>query len=195
MSPGAGWSSSRSDAAVHTAVIETLRDAQRFGFFGPGPIEPAAEHALAYVSGFGPLGSGARICDLGSGGGLPGLVIADACPDASILLIDRRQKRTDFLERAVSRLGWSHVAVRCDDVEVLIDEVAGGDTPPFDVVTARSFGPPATTLRMALALLTSDGCVVISEPPAGDRWDPALLAELNVTSDRQGPVRVFRRSP
>lgn len=180
---------------MHTAVIETLRDAQRFGFFGPGPVEAAAVHSLAYPAAFGELARGARICDLGSGGGLPGLVIADACPDASILLVDRRQKRTDFLQRAVSRLGWTHVSVRCDDVETVIGEVVDGQMAPFDVVTARSFGPPEVTLRIAAALLADGGCVVISEPPAGDRWDPGLLEELGLISERQGPVRRFHRQP
>lgn len=178
---------------MHADVIETLRDAQRFGFFGPGAIEPAAAHAASYVDAFGDLTAGSRICDLGSGGGLPGLVIADACRSASILLIDRRQKRTDFLQRAVSRLGWSHVDVRCDDVAALVDDVIAARCQPFDVVTARSFGPPDVTLRMAMALLSDDGCVVISEPPSGDRWDPELLDELGVSSDRRGPVRVFHR--
>ncbi len=180
---------------THPELLETLRQAQRFGFFGPGSVEAAAEHAASYVAAIGPLPPGARIVDLGSGGGLPGLVVADAYRDAAVVLLDRREKRTDFLVRAVSRLEFGHVTVRCADVRVLIDEVVNGLTPPFDVVTARGFGPPEVTLRAAVALIGSAGRIVISEPPSGDRWPTDLLAELRLESSAVGPVRVFRHPP
>jgi len=177
---------------VHPRLIETLRQAQRFGFFGQRDVVEAAEHASGFVAAIGSLPAGARLVDLGSGGGLPGLVIADAYPDADILLVDRRQKRTDFLELAVRRLGWDHVTVRCDDVQRLVDEVAAHTTSAFDVVTARGFGPPEVTLRLAAALRAPAGSIVISEPPGDvDRWDDALLGELGLRPARRGPVRVF----
>ena len=104
-------------------LLETLRDAQRFGFFGARPIEEAAEHALGFVRAIGPLDAEAAIIDLGSGGGLPGLIVADAYPDALITLVDRREKRTDFLRRAVRRLGWDHVEVATTDVADLARRV------------------------------------------------------------------------
>jgi 16S rRNA (guanine527-N7)-methyltransferase len=168
-------------------LLETLRDAQRLGLLGDRPIEEAAAHSMAFVEAIGDLPRGARIVDLGSGGGLPGLVLAHEYPDAEILLVDRRQKRTDFLERAVRRLGWAHVVVRCDDVSTLRGE------PAFDVVTARGFGPPAPTLRIAAELVAATGRIVISEPPSGDRWPVELLRDLGLSSVRQGAVRVFRR--
>lgn len=177
---------------MNPSLIETLRLAQRLGFFGAGPIERAVDHARGFVEAIGPLPAGARVVDLGSGGGLPGLVLADAYPHTSITLIDRRTKRTDFLERAVRRLGYRHVRVRAGDVSELVRAVARRAEEPFDVVTARGFGPPEVTLRAGAALARREGCVVISEPPAGDRWDPELLAELGVSSDVRGPVRRFR---
>jgi 16S rRNA (guanine527-N7)-methyltransferase len=176
---------------VHPKLLETLRDAQRFGFFGPGDVAAAAAHSRGFVDAIGELQAGCRLVDLGSGGGLPGLILADAYPNVSIVLLDRRQKRTDFLERAVRRLGWTHVEVRCDDVRRLEEEVVSGTTPPFDVVTARGFGPPATTLSAAVTLCAPGGRIVISEPPGGDRWDPDLLDALALTSDRRGAVRIF----
>jgi 16S rRNA (guanine527-N7)-methyltransferase len=178
--------------AVHPELIETLRLAQRLGFFGAGPIEDAVAHAGSFVDALGELPAEARVIDLGSGGGLPGLVVADAFRAASIVLIDRRQKRTDFLARAVRRLGFEHVDVRCADVARAVEAVARGDEPPFDVVTARGFGPPEATLRTARALLVPTGRIVISEPPVGNRWDPALLDELELVGERHGAVRRFR---
>ena len=91
-----------SGPTMHDELTETLRTAQRLGFFGAAPIEvgdraragrtsPRSDHSTP----------GSRLADLGSGGGLPGLVLAAAYRDVDVVLIDRRQKRTDFLERAV----------------------------------------------------------------------------------------------
>ena len=173
-------------------LLETLRLAQRFGFFGDRPIDEAAEHSRDFSRAIDDIGPGARVIDLGSGGGLPGLVIAGDRTDLSFVLLDRRQKRTDFLERAVARLGWGHVGVRCADVVDVLDEVNTGTLEPFDVVTARGFGPPEFTLRSAVGLLAGNGRIVISEPPTGDRWSTDLLSELGLSSERRGAVRVFQ---
>jgi 16S rRNA (guanine527-N7)-methyltransferase len=176
-------------------LIETLRQAQRFGFFGPGSIEQAADHAEAFVQALEPLDPGARVVDIGSGGGLPGLVLAAAFQHVSLTLIDRRQKRTDFLERAVARLGYHHVQVVCHDVVEIARSVDAGEQSTFDAVTARGFGPPEVTLRLAVRLVSPGGRIVISEPPSGDRWSPVLLASLGLTSTRRGAVRVFEHLP
>ncbi len=179
--------------SVRPELIETLREAQRFGFFGDRPIAEAVTHAQEYVAAIGSLSPGARVLDLGSGGGLPGLVLADAYPEAAIVLLDRRQKRTDFLERAVRRLGDEHVEVWCRDADDVVREVQEGAVPPFDIVTARGFGPPAVTLRTAVSCVARNGMVIISEPPQGDRWPPELLDELRVEHVRRGAVARFTR--
>jgi len=172
-------------------LIETLRDAQRLGFFGRRPVEEAAQHARGFVEAIGPLPSGTRVVDLGSGGGLPGLVLADSYPTASITLVDRREKRTDFLRRAVRRLGWEHVTVVTADVATLVAQVRSDELVGFDVVTARGFGPPEVTLGFATSLVNPAGRIVISEPPSGNRWDAELLRSLGRTRTRVGPVSVF----
>lgn len=179
--------------AATEALIETLRDAQRLGFFGSGPIEGAIEHAAQFVEAIGEMGPTHRLLDLGSGGGLPGLVLADAFPDVDVVLLDRRQKRADFLARAIRRLGFDRAEVWCRDADDVVRSIAGGDD-PFGVVTARGFGPPEYTLRTAVGCLAPSGVVVISEPPSGDRWRPELLVELGVSSARVGGVRRFVRT-
>lgn len=173
----------------HPDLLETLRQAQRFGFFGDRAIDEAVAHADQYVSII--EGRTGRLLDLGSGGGLPGLVLADARPDLEIVLLDRRQKRTDFLERAVRRLEFDHVTVACRDASEVVSEVAGGVETGFDVVTARGFGPPEFTLRTAVGCLRPGGCIVISEPPTGDRWPDELLDELHLSPTRVGTVIRF----
>jgi 16S rRNA (guanine527-N7)-methyltransferase len=180
---------------VRAETVEVLREAQRLGFIGRRPVELAAEHAADFAVVLGQLPSGTRLIDLGSGGGLPGLVLAELLPHCSILLVDRRQKRTDFLHRVVRRLDLEHVQVREADVETIAREVASGGVEPFDVVTARGFGPPEQTLRIARRLTGPNGRIVISEPPAGERWDQDLLNELRLSSERTGVVRVFHVKP
>jgi 16S rRNA (guanine527-N7)-methyltransferase len=110
-----------------------------------------------------------------------------------VTLIDRRETRADFLRRAVGRIGWEHVEVVSDDVAALVRSVADGGRPAFDIVTARGFGPPATTVTMAAGLIRAGGRIVISEPPDGDRWDAARLEELELDRVRAGVVSVFTK--
>lgn len=180
-------------------LIETLREAQRLGFFGAAPIEQAIAHANEFVVALGDLTGGTRIVDIGSGGGLPGLVIAAAVADpsadpatqVSVTLVDRREKRTDFLRRAVLRLGMEHVVVRTAGVDSIARAVEGGQEDPFDVVTARGFGPPVATLTMARRLVAPGGRILISEPPTGDRWPTAVVDGLGLTRRRLGVVSRF----
>ena len=171
---------------MRAETIEVLRESQRLGFIGARPVEEAAEHAAAFVSALGELPAGSRLIDLGSGGGLPGFVLAELLPQCSIVLVDRRQKRTDFLRRAVSRLGLRHVEVREADAATIARDVESGREPVFDAVTARGFGPPETTLRLARRLISGAGTIVISEPPSAERWDQALLDDLHLGRLRRG---------
>jgi 16S rRNA (guanine527-N7)-methyltransferase len=176
---------------VRAETIEALRESQRLGFLGARPVEQAAEHAAWFANALGPLPDAARLIDLGSGGGLPGLVLADLLPRCSITLVDRRQKRTDFLRRVVRRLEQEHVEVREADVADVARNVEAGVEPRFDAVTARGFGPAETTLRLARQLIRDSGAIVISEPPHAERWDQDLLRELELEDRRVGPVRLF----
>lgn len=174
-------------------LIETLREAQRFGFFGDRAIEEAVEHARQYARALDGLPAGSRVLDLGAGGGLPGLVVAHDRPDVGLVLLDRRQKRTDFLERAARRLGFDHVTVWCDDATVIAKRITAGRLDAFDAAIARGFGPPEFTVRTACACIHDAGIVVISEPPVGDRWDPDVLESLGLNPVRCGSVTRFER--
>jgi 16S rRNA (guanine527-N7)-methyltransferase len=157
-------------------LVDALRDAQRLGFLGARPIPEVIDHARGFVralAAFAPIDS---VLDLGSGGGVPGLIIAHDLPTARVTLLDRRRKRTDALERVIRRLGWQdRVAVRCEDVETFEPDE------PFGAVVARGFGPPAFTLAQASRLVRSGGPIVISEPPGASRWNPDLLDELHLS--------------
>ncbi len=176
------------------SVREILVDAQRIGALGPRPIDDVIAHARAFVDAL-PPGTN-RIIDLGSGAGVPGLVVAEALPEASLVLVDRRAKRTDALTIAVSALGWRpRVSVLCADVEAITHDPRHAAN--YDAVISRGFGPHETTLRLSAALVRPGGVVVVSEPPEGEpsRWRPDLVAELGLEGpERLGPVARFRRT-
>lgn len=163
-------------------LIEALRTAQRLGVIGEQDLPGAIAHARLYVARLSDLPAGGRVCDLGSGGGLPGLVIAADRPDLQVVLVDRRQKRTDLLQVLVGRLERrSSVQVLCCDAFDLVGAVLNGDEAPMDAVTARSFGPPDLTLGIARQLMHDTGRIVISDPPVGgERWSPEILDGLGL---------------
>lgn len=122
-----------------------------------------------------------RILDLGSGGGIPGLVLAAGRPEGEFVLLDASRRRTAFLNDAVERLGFG-TRVRVVGERA---EVAGRDPSLrgwMDAVVARSFGPPAVTAECAAGFLPVGGVLVVSEPPdpeaVGARWPASGLAEL-----------------
>jgi 16S rRNA (guanine527-N7)-methyltransferase len=106
------------------------------------------------------------------------LVIAMACPNLQITLVDRRAKRTDLLVRLVGRLGIrDRVEVLEADVEDLPGRFPGRH---WDVVTSRGFGPPDYTARLGSPLLVPGGHMLVSEPPDsnGSRWAGVPDVEL-----------------
>ena len=89
------------------AVAGALEDARRFGFLGPGPVEDQIEHSAAFAAMLEQAGVGpAEYLDLGSGGGLPGLVLAARWPEQRGALLDASARRAAFLRRTVAALGW-----------------------------------------------------------------------------------------
>ena len=149
-----------------------LAGLQDRGAIGTTSLDDAVAHAERYVA-LLPHGP-ASVADLGSGGGLPGLVIAVRRPDLLMVLVERRLARADQLRRAVSALGLDdRVSVHADDVRSLAATRPQG----FDIVTARSFAAPPVTARWAGRLLRSGGVLLVSEPPVVDdtRWPADVL--------------------
>lgn len=165
------------------SLVAVLAEAQRIGMLGDRPVEQVIDHARAFADAL--RASDRRILDLGSGAGVPGLVIAVVRTDVQVTMVDRRQKRTDFLERAVRRLGLAdRCQVWCDDVAAVARRVQDDedDLEPWDVAVSRGFGPPELTVGLARAVVHATGRMVLSEPPEehGDRWPAELLERLCV---------------
>jgi len=96
-------------------------------------------------------GSGARILDVGSGGGLPGIVLAIAMPGARLTLVDAVQKKCAFLTQA-------QLELRLDNVEVVHARVEKLQAPPFDVIVSRALTMLAQFVVWTRHLLKPQGC-------------------------------------
>ena len=180
------------------SVLESLRDR---GALGEPSLPRAVGHADSFVSRI-PATAGSLI-DLGSGGGLPGLVVAVRRPDLRVVLVDRRERRMDLLRLACAQLGVAErvTVLTADVVRLAKDRAQRGK---YDVVTARAFGDPMWTLRCAVPFLSTDGVVLVSEPPFADaeiRWPAEDVERLGVrarplaveTAETFGAVRCFDR--
>lgn len=101
------------------------------------------------------LPEGAPVLDVGSGAGLPGVVLAIVRPDLSVRLVDSLRRRTDFLRAAVDALGLT------ERVDVITGRVEDGliaaQLTPADWVVARAVAPLDRLARWCLPLLAPHG--------------------------------------
>ncbi len=155
-------------ASSPTPLHAVLAEARAAGFLGPGALQPQIRHAEGFAAAARRLGAGGpetpRVVDLGSGGGLPGLVVAEAWHEAAMVLLEANRRRAAFLRRAVERLELSgRVTVLEERAEVCGRQE--GFRGAFDGVLARSFGRPAVVAECAAPLLKVGGWLLVSEPP------------------------------
>ena len=132
------------------------------GVMAPGDLPRVRERHLLDCMRAAPLiGEGRTAYDLGSGGGLPGVVIAIVCPDLEIALVDVRRNRAAFLEMVVKELDLAHVSVYPRRAETLRARV--------EVCLARAFKPADASWAAAEALLVPGGRLIYW---AGETFDP-----------------------
>lgn len=181
----AGRSLPQLRSGVGVDVLSSLEDSARLGFLGGMPMDEQIDHALGFAvtteQALGRIPS--SVADLGTGGGLPGLVLHSCWPECQLALIDGNRRRTEFLGEVVE--GWGSSAL-IEVVRGRAEELARNDLyrSRFEVVTARSFGPPAVTAECGAPLLVTGGILVVSEPPDGPaegRWSTAGLAQLGLS--------------
>ncbi|MDY7100444.1 MAG: RsmG family class I SAM-dependent methyltransferase [Actinomycetota bacterium] len=196
-------------AEQREVLDRALERARDLGFLGRTSIDDHVAHASGFAaawatsrSGPGDRGSPERVLDLGSGGGLPGLVLAILWPEATVTLLDANERRTHFLRGVSTEEPWrGRVTVVEGRAEQLAHELALRAM--FDLVVSRSFGPPSAVAECGGPFLTETGELVVSEPPdsTGERWSASGLAELGlgraetVAIDGRGWVVIPRTGP
>lgn len=173
-------------AADAQALLRAFADAQAAGLLGKAPLAHHLANGEDFAAALVSVGA-RRIVDLGSGGGVPALVVAVAMPGADVVMVERGAKRAGFLRDAVGALEPTLAPGRVRVVEGPAEEVARSSAWQgwADAVTARSFGPPSVVAECATRLLQPRGAVVVSEPPAdggatADRWPAEPLRQLGL---------------
>ena len=114
---------------------------------------------------------------------MPGLVLALAWPTCTVVLLEASERRCAFLDEALGDLSLAATVSiaygRAEDLARTLD-LEGR----FDLVTARSFGPPGVVAECAARLLAPGGVLVVAEPPeaerSAERWPTEGLAELGL---------------
>ena len=157
---------------------------------GPGAVENQIEHALGFLRAWQDHSPTPPqlFLDLGSGGGLPGLVLFEHWRTPATFL-DSMIKRTNFLDEV---LDWEGAPSGGQVINGRAEELSRDPDLDgrFSLVTARSFGPPAVTAECAVRFLRVDGILIVSEPPEesnDERWNPSALGQLGLRSE--GRVR------
>lgn len=119
------------------------------------------------------------VCDVGSGAGLPGLVMAIRRPDLTLTLVEPLLRRTGFLDEVVRTLELPNVTV----VRSRAEELHGRQH--FDVVTSRAVAPMDRLARWSLPLVRSGGLFLAMK---GSSVQAELDAASSVIRGCQGRV-------
>lgn len=163
------------DLLAHDGVVR--------GLIGPRETPRLWERHLLNCAVLGEaIPAGVGVCDIGSGAGLPGVVLAIARPDLSVTLVEPLLRRTTFLDEAVDALGLSNVEV----VRGRAEELHGRRR--FDVVTSRAVAPLPKLLRWSLPLTHGAGFVVAMKGASVQEEIDGARSELRKL--RAGPVTV-----
>lgn len=120
--------------------------------------EPVARlHFLdsAALLGFADFG-GARVIDVGTGAGFPGLPLAILRPDAEFTLLDSQQKRIDFLSDTAERLGLRNVEVVCMRAEEAPKERRGA----YDIAVSRAVARLNVLCELCLPFVKAGGLFI-----------------------------------
>jgi 16S rRNA (guanine527-N7)-methyltransferase len=125
------------------------------GLIGPNEVPRLWErHLLNSAAVAGLVPGPCSVADLGSGAGLPGIVLALLLPDSDVTLLEPALRRTIFLEECVAELGLSNATVWRARAEQAAGALA------VDVVTARAVAPLDRLAALALGLLKPGGIVL-----------------------------------
>ena len=127
----------------------------------------------------------AAVCDIGSGAGLPGLVLAIARPDLRVTLVEPLLRRTTFLDEVVDALGLGGVEVVRGRAEAL------HGIRRFDVVTSRAVAPLGRLLDWSMPLVAPQGALVAMKGSSVAEEVEAARTELERWGCAEPEIRVL----
>jgi len=142
------------------------------------PDEMLVQHLFDCLAVVGPLHHKltqrpARLLDVGSGGGLPGVVLAALMPDLDVTCVDTVGKKAAFIRQAAVELGLRNLHAEHSRVEAL-------HVQPFDVISARAFASLADFVRLTRQHLAEAGIWMAMKGKHPDDEVAALPADVDV---------------
>jgi len=114
------------------------------------PLEMVTLHLLDSLSVLSYI-DGKSLLDVGSGGGLPGIVLAICLPDLQVTTIDTVQKKAIFMRQVKGELGLGNLQV----VNARVEEY---EAEPFELVISRAFSDLGLFMALSQHLLAEGGC-------------------------------------
>lgn len=123
-----------------------------------------------------PAGNG-PIADLGSGAGLPGIIVAIAEPGRTIHLVESDKRKAAFLSEAARVLGLANVAVHAERIERAV-------LPPISVVLARALAPLPQLIAIAAPLMAPDGIAMFHKGRNADAELTQVLSTWTMQVER-----------
>lgn len=141
------------------------------------PDEMLVQHLFDSLAAVGPLrrqtqGRALRLLDVGSGAGLPGVVIATCCPEVRVDCVDTVGKKAAFIQQAAGHLGLANLRGLHDRVEKL----AG----PYDVICSRAFASLPDFVDWSGGALAEQGVWLAMKGKRPDEEIAALPQEAEV---------------
>jgi 16S rRNA (guanine527-N7)-methyltransferase len=141
------------------------------------PAEMLTHHLLDSLSVVGPLRRQVgqrplRLLDVGSGGGLPGVVIAICCPEVQVVCVDAVAKKAAFVQQVAASLALPNLRGLHARVETVHES--------FDVVTSRAFASLADFTRWSASALAEDGVWLAMKGKSPDDEIAALPPDVEV---------------
>jgi 16S rRNA (guanine527-N7)-methyltransferase len=161
--------------AADPASLSSVRD----------PGQAWKVHVDDSLSGLELVGRPARLADVGSGAGFPGVALAAALPETEVDLIESVGRKCGFMRRAIEAAGIANARVVCERAETWAERPPPeGGRGAYDLVTARAVGRLATLAELASPLLVERGALVAWK----GRRDEDEEAELERARDLVGMV-------
>jgi 16S rRNA (guanine527-N7)-methyltransferase len=148
-------------------TADLARYGEELGLIGPLEAERLWSRHVVNCVLMAPLLRPGRVGDVGSGAGLPGLVLAIARPDVQLVLIEPMERRTDWLSAESERLGLTNVTVARGRAEDIRPE------PRLDQVTARAVSALGKLVPLCVPLLKPAGELLFMK---GARVDDEVVA-------------------
>jgi 16S rRNA (guanine527-N7)-methyltransferase len=143
------------------------------------PAQMLSQHLLDSLAVVGPLQrqkpQPGRLLDVGSGGGLPGVVLAIALPAWRVTCVDAVAKKSRFVQQVAVELGLPNLSARHGRVESASAE--GG----FDIVASRAFASLADFVALTLGRLAEGGCWMAMKGRRPDNEVAALPPDVGTT--------------